>query len=126
MDFANSSSDLDLRDRDQLFEHAALLIVMHQQDSTSLIQPKLKLGYHRASRSIDQLEATGIIVPFDGSKAHEVLPSPAKLKKSTVVTPAELPKRKSSNQQADSPQLESPEKKKSNVFVMLLLGIFTK
>jgi hypothetical protein len=53
--------------------HAARLIVMHQQGSTSLIQRKLKLGYNRAGRIIDQLEAAGIVGPFEGSKAREVL-----------------------------------------------------
>ena len=65
--------DIDLSDRDQLFEDAARLIVMHQQGSTSLIQRKLKLGYNRAGRIIDQLEAAGIVGPFEGSKAREVL-----------------------------------------------------
>lgn len=65
--------DFDLSDRDQLFEDAARLIVMHQQGSTSLIQRKLKLGYNRAGRIIDQLEAAGIVGPFEGSKAREVL-----------------------------------------------------
>jgi S-DNA-T family DNA segregation ATPase FtsK/SpoIIIE len=66
-------SDVDLSDRDALFEEAAKLIVMHQQGSTSLIQRKLKLGYNRAGRLIDQLEAAGIVGPFEGSKAREVL-----------------------------------------------------
>jgi len=66
-------SDFDPADRDQLFEEAARLIVMHQQGSTSLIQRKLKLGYNRAGRIIDQLEAAGIVGPFEGSKAREVL-----------------------------------------------------
>src|SRR6478736_1378507 len=64
---------VDLSDRDVLFEEAARLIVMHQQGSTSLIQRKLKLGYNRAGRLIDQLEAAGIVGPFEGSKAREVL-----------------------------------------------------
>ncbi len=64
---------VDLSDRDALFEEAAKLIVMHQQGSTSLIQRKLKLGYNRAGRLIDQLEAAGIVGPFEGSKAREVL-----------------------------------------------------
>ncbi len=67
------ASDIDLSDRDALFEDAARLIVMHQQGSTSLIQRKLKLGYNRAGRLIDQLEAAGIVGPFEGSKAREVL-----------------------------------------------------
>jgi len=66
-------STVDLSDRDSLFEEAARLIVHHQQGSTSLIQRKLKLGYNRAGRLIDQLEAAGIVGPFEGSKAREVL-----------------------------------------------------
>lgn len=66
-------ADVDLSDRDALFEDAARLIVMHQQGSTSLIQRKLKLGYNRAGRLIDQLEAAGIVGAFEGSKAREVL-----------------------------------------------------
>lgn len=65
--------EVDLADRDSMFEEAARLIVMHQQGSTSLIQRKLKLGYNRAGRIIDQLEAAGIVGPFEGSKAREVL-----------------------------------------------------
>lgn len=56
-----------------MFEDAARLIVHHQQGSTSLIQRKLKLGYNRAGRIIDQLEAAGIVGPFEGSKARDVL-----------------------------------------------------
>lgn len=63
----------DLADRDQMFDEAARLIVRHQQGSTSLIQRKLKLGYNRAGRLIDQLEAAGIVGPFEGSKARIVL-----------------------------------------------------
>ncbi|MDQ3393111.1 MAG: DNA translocase FtsK [Bacteroidota bacterium] len=66
-------SSIDLSDRDDLFDDAARLIVAHQQGSTSLIQRKLKLGYNRAGRLIDQLEAAGIVGPFEGSKAREVL-----------------------------------------------------
>ncbi|HEY0743256.1 MAG TPA: DNA translocase FtsK 4TM domain-containing protein [Chryseosolibacter sp.] len=72
-DDEGGASDVDLSDRDALFEEAAKLIVMHQQGSTSLIQRKLKLGYNRAGRLIDQLEAAGIVGPFEGSKAREVL-----------------------------------------------------
>ncbi|MDF2156834.1 DNA translocase FtsK [Algoriphagus sp. CAU 1675] len=68
-----SIGDVDLSDRDPLFDDAARLIVMHQQGSTSLIQRKLKLGYNRAGRIVDQLEAAGIVGPFEGSKAREVL-----------------------------------------------------
>jgi S-DNA-T family DNA segregation ATPase FtsK/SpoIIIE len=69
----DSISGVDLADRDVMFEEAARLIVLHQQGSTSLIQRKLKLGYNRAGRLIDQLEAAGIVGPFEGSKAREVL-----------------------------------------------------
>ncbi|TFV93534.1 DNA translocase FtsK [Algoriphagus kandeliae] len=72
-DSDNSIGDIDLSDRDPLFDEAAKLIVLHQQGSTSLIQRKLKLGYNRAGRIIDQLEAAGIVGPFEGSKAREVL-----------------------------------------------------
>jgi DNA segregation ATPase FtsK/SpoIIIE, S-DNA-T family len=72
-DDEGGASDVDLSDRDALFEDAAKLIVNHQQGSTSLIQRKLKLGYNRAGRLIDQLEAAGIVGPFEGSKAREVL-----------------------------------------------------
>lgn len=65
--------EVDLADRDALFDEAARLIVMHQQGSTSLIQRKMKLGYNRAGRLIDQLEAAGIVGPFEGSKARDVL-----------------------------------------------------
>ena len=65
--------EIDLGDRDVLFEDAARVIVMNQQGSTSLIQRKLKLGYNRAGRIVDQLEAAGIVGPFEGSKARQVL-----------------------------------------------------
>ena len=65
--------DFDPSDRDSYFDDAARLVVMHQQGSTSLIQRKLKLGYNRAGRLIDQLEAVGIVGSFGGSKAREVL-----------------------------------------------------
>lgn len=68
-----SKADFDPNERDKFFEDAARLIVLHQQGSTSLIQRKLKLGYNRAGRIIDQLEAAGIVGPFEGSKAREVL-----------------------------------------------------
>jgi len=68
-----AGSAVDLADRDPLFDEAARLIVMHQQGSTSLIQRKLKLGYNRAGRIVDQLEAAGVVGPFEGSKAREVL-----------------------------------------------------
>lgn len=68
-----SLSSVDLSDRDPLFDEAARMIVLHQQGSTSLIQRKLKLGYNRAGRIVDQLEAAGIVGAFEGSKAREVL-----------------------------------------------------
>ncbi|MBN2638045.1 MAG: DNA translocase FtsK 4TM domain-containing protein [Bacteroidales bacterium] len=64
--------ELDPNERDELFEDAARIIVQTQQGSTSLLQRKLKLGYNRAGRIIDQLEAAGIVGPFEGSKAREV------------------------------------------------------
>jgi DNA segregation ATPase FtsK/SpoIIIE, S-DNA-T family len=70
---ASSTKEYDPDNRDPMFEEAARLIVMHQQGSTSLIQRKMKLGYNRAGRIIDQLEAAGIVGPFEGSKAREVL-----------------------------------------------------
>jgi len=70
---AGEIGTFDDADRDELFEEAARMIVMHQQGSTSLLQRKLKLGYNRAGRLIDQLEAAGIIGPFEGSKARKVL-----------------------------------------------------
>jgi S-DNA-T family DNA segregation ATPase FtsK/SpoIIIE len=65
--------DVDLANRDPMFDEAARLIVIHQQGSTSLIQRKLKLGYNRAGRLIDQLEAARIVGAFEGSKARDVL-----------------------------------------------------
>jgi DNA segregation ATPase FtsK/SpoIIIE, S-DNA-T family len=67
--------DIDLKKRDAIFDEAAKLVVMHQQGSTSLIQRKLAIGYNRAGRIIDQLEAAGIVGPFEGSKARDVLVS---------------------------------------------------
>ncbi|MBN2519096.1 MAG: DNA translocase FtsK, partial [Bacteroidales bacterium] len=66
-------TDVDLQKRDSLFEEAARLVVIHQQGSTSLIQRKFSIGYNRAGRIIDQLEAAGIVGPFEGSKARQVL-----------------------------------------------------
>ena len=67
------SGNVDLSDRDPLFEEAARLIVIQQQGSTSLIQRKFAIGYNRAGRLMDQLEAAGIVGPFEGSKARQVL-----------------------------------------------------
>ena len=72
-DEQEAQGTVDLNDRDAMFDEAARLIVRHQQGSTSLIQRKLKLGYNRAGRLIDQLEAAGIVGSFEGSKAREVL-----------------------------------------------------
>lgn len=69
----DSVGGLDPSERDSMFEDAARIIVIHQQGSASLLQRKLKLGYNRAGRIIDQLEAAGIIGPFEGSKARQVL-----------------------------------------------------
>lgn len=68
-----TSLDIDASDRDALFMDAAEVIVTAQQGSASLLQRKLKLGYNRAGRIIDQLEAAGIVGPFEGSKARQVL-----------------------------------------------------
>tara|TARA_R110000787_G_scaffold48953_12_gene117565 strand:+ start:3088 stop:5511 length:2424 start_codon:yes stop_codon:yes gene_type:complete len=65
--------DVDIADRDKLFKEAAEVIVTAQQGSASLLQRKLKLGYNRAGRLIDQLEAAGIVGQFEGSKARQVL-----------------------------------------------------
>lgn len=59
--------------RDELFEEAAKIVVRHQQGSVSLLQRRLKVGYSRAARLVDELEMAGIVGPFDGSKAREVL-----------------------------------------------------
>ena len=67
------SVDNDIEERDKLFKDAAEVIITAQQGSASLLQRKLKLGYNRAGRIIDQLEAAGIVGPFEGSKARQVL-----------------------------------------------------
>ena len=72
-DTADDTLEVDLAKRDDLFEDAARLVVSHQQGSTSLIQRKFSIGYNRAGRIIDQLEAAGIVGPFEGSKARQVL-----------------------------------------------------
>jgi S-DNA-T family DNA segregation ATPase FtsK/SpoIIIE len=71
---ADISTDIDLQsDRDNLFDEAARIVARTQQGSVSILQRRLKVGYARAARLIDQLERAGIVGPFDGSKAREVL-----------------------------------------------------
>lgn len=70
---SDKSVSIDVNDRDSLFEEAARLIVIHQQGSTSLIQRKFSIGYNRAGRLMDQLEAAGIVGPAQGSKPRDVL-----------------------------------------------------
>jgi S-DNA-T family DNA segregation ATPase FtsK/SpoIIIE len=72
-DTGGTNLDDNIEDRDKLFKEAAEVLVIAQQGSTSLLQRKLKLGYNRAGRIIDQLEAAGIVGPFEGSKARQVL-----------------------------------------------------
>lgn len=67
-----NNKDFDASERDEMFEEAARMIVQYQQGSTSLLQRKLKLGYNRAGRIMDQLEAAGIVGPSEGSKTREV------------------------------------------------------
>jgi S-DNA-T family DNA segregation ATPase FtsK/SpoIIIE len=69
----NDRTDFDVNDRDPLFEEAARLIVSNQSGSTSLIQRRMKLGYNRAGRLMDQLEAAGVVGPNQGSKVRDVL-----------------------------------------------------
>lgn len=71
-DGPDTAAEFDSSERDEMFEDAARIIVQNQQGSTSLLQRRLKLGYNRAGRIIDQLEAAGIVGPFEGSKAREV------------------------------------------------------
>ncbi len=70
---SSGAGEVDLGKRDKLFEEAAKLVVQYQQGSTSLIQRRMNLGYNRAGRIMDQLEAAGIVGPFEGSKARQVL-----------------------------------------------------
>ena len=72
-DAGSGNEEMDPAERDTMFEEAARCIVLHQQGSTSLLQRKLKLGYNRAGRLIDQLQHAGIVGPFEGSKARDVL-----------------------------------------------------
>ncbi|MBE51294.1 MAG: cell division protein FtsK [Flavobacteriales bacterium] len=69
----SNSSEIDLNERDALFDDAARLVVKHQSGSTSAIQRRMKIGYNRAGRIIDELEYAGIVGPFEGSKARQVL-----------------------------------------------------
>jgi S-DNA-T family DNA segregation ATPase FtsK/SpoIIIE len=69
----DNGKDIDMEDIDPLFAEAAQIVVIHQQGSASLLQRKLKLGYNRAGRIVDQLEGYGIIGAFQGSKARDVL-----------------------------------------------------
>lgn len=71
-DGSDGKEEIDLSERDKMFDDAAKLVVQFQQGSASFLQRKLKLGYNRAGRIVDQLEAAGIIGPFEGSKAREV------------------------------------------------------
>jgi S-DNA-T family DNA segregation ATPase FtsK/SpoIIIE len=66
-------ADVDLKNRDEMFDDAARLIVANQVGSTSMIQRKFSIGYNRAGRLMDQLEAAGIVGPSEGSKARQVL-----------------------------------------------------
>ncbi|MCE7041859.1 DNA translocase FtsK [Dyadobacter sp. CY312] len=72
-DGAEGKSEVNVDDFDGLLPEAARLIVTHQQGSTSLIQRKMKLGYNRAGRIMDQLESIGVVGPFTGSKARDVM-----------------------------------------------------
>jgi S-DNA-T family DNA segregation ATPase FtsK/SpoIIIE len=72
-DESDKSADFDINDRDPLFEDAARTLVQTQQGSTSMLQRRMKLGYNRAGRLMDQLEAAGIVGPNEGSKARQVL-----------------------------------------------------
>ena len=72
-DDSQLSSDISIEDRDSIFNEAARVIVSNQQGSASLLQRKLKLGYNRAGRLIDQMEDAGIVGPFEGSKPRQVL-----------------------------------------------------
>ena len=72
---SENTAEVDLQKRDALFEEAARLVVGSQQGSTSAIQRRFSIGYNRAGRIVDQLEAAGIVGPFEGSKARQVLVS---------------------------------------------------
>jgi S-DNA-T family DNA segregation ATPase FtsK/SpoIIIE len=70
---SSSSMNQERDGRDAMFEEAARLVVMHQQASVSLLQRRLRLGFSRAGRVMDQLHANGIVGMADGSKARDVL-----------------------------------------------------
>jgi S-DNA-T family DNA segregation ATPase FtsK/SpoIIIE len=116
----NESYVFNFYERDSLFEEAARLIVAHQQGSPSLIQRRMKLGYNRAGRIIDQLEAAGILGPFEGSKAREVLyPDEYSLEQFLEVlkngTPSQIkkrvrPKEKDKTNEATNPNISPSEK----------------
>ena len=72
-DNEGTGNDADLENRDALFDDAARLVVNQQTGSTSNIQRRMKIGYNRAGRIIDELEAAGIVGPFEGSKARQVI-----------------------------------------------------
>jgi S-DNA-T family DNA segregation ATPase FtsK/SpoIIIE len=65
--------EVDLNNKDELFDDAARVVVMNQMGSTSMIQRKFSIGYNRAGRIMDQLEAAGVVGPSEGSKARQVL-----------------------------------------------------
>ncbi len=65
--------EVDLNSRDELFDDAARIVVMNQMGSTSLIQRRFSIGYNRAGRIMDQLEAAGVVGPSEGSKPRQVL-----------------------------------------------------
>jgi DNA segregation ATPase FtsK/SpoIIIE, S-DNA-T family len=70
---SDDSNTVDLRNRDDFFDEAARIVVMNQTGSTSAIQRKFSIGYNRAGRIMDQLEAAGIVGQNEGSKARQVL-----------------------------------------------------
>jgi S-DNA-T family DNA segregation ATPase FtsK/SpoIIIE len=70
---AGDAEAADMEDRDKLFREAAEVVIQHQQGSTSLLQRRLKVGYGRAARIIDQLHMAGILGPPDGSKPRDIL-----------------------------------------------------
>ena len=72
-DDSDGSEVIDLKNRDELFDEAARIVVMNQSGSTSAIQRKFSIGYNRAGRIMDQLEAAGIVGQNEGSKARQVL-----------------------------------------------------